>query len=232
MKVLVVEPHPDDTCLSFYESLKKISAGCDVSLLSVASNFYNGYRDSEKFCERIGVEFLEPGGLDDLLFKENRVSHHEIRKSDAPNQFQRTQYMAGFPDVLADIQGLLLMRYQGKFDSVITGIGIYHPYHVLVTIAVERAFMRDVYFWGDYPYIKRKYGEKIRDDVLKGGSVIARVPVDVNEKETAFVQCYPSEKNIMRFDHEGLERDEILVAKHSLKYEKRNINKLVRLLLA
>jgi len=218
MKVLIIEPHPDDACLSFYEGIKRlIAAGHELSLVSAASLFINGYRDSEKFCERIGIKDWTAGGLENLFFKTNRVSHYDIRKATHPDDIQRQSYFPKFKENFIQIQKLLY-PFKNKFNIVITGIGIYHPYHVITTMAVERCFLKDVYFWADYPYIKRKYGEAIQNDVMEGGELLSLIAVDPDEKEKAFAECYPSEKGIMRFDRKGLERDEILITKGSIRY--------------
>jgi len=93
-----------------------------------------------------------------------------------------------------------------SFDIVMTVLGILHPLHVLTSKAcqqVAKNLDQKVIYFADFPYVSRKSGEKIIKDsglepfeIYDGGLR--------NEKIIMFEKCYPSERNILRWDRNSI----------------------------
>lgn len=198
MKTLIVEPHPDDVILSMHGILcsEVRDDWGDVFVLTISD--VNG-RDSEKYCSSIGAGLVDVGAMRDINFSEHKLDANVVKAADHPWLMQRLIYGNNFADELIKMVKLV----EGVVDDysiemVIGPIGIFHPFHVIVSIAIEYMNTSAIkVFYADTPYQFRVYGQKTIEDFesLGFGSYCEFKPGedDVKKKLKLFRQCYPTE---------------------------------------
>jgi|ADurb_H2B_03_Slu_FD_contig_41_1151179_length_5149_multi_5_in_0_out_0_3 hypothetical protein len=204
--VLLVEPHPDDICLSTHSIIKRIENRNKLFLLSL----YTGKISSRAYCNEMGINFFGYGSENEILFS-NRMPIKRFNKMKNPFYEQLTYYEkmkeadTEFTDWV-NKANLALTRTMVALepDIVISPVGIYHPWHVITAdytrkASKELAFKN--YFYAEIPYSCRKYGEKILDN--SGFTSVLEVEPS-EDKIKIFSKSYPPLKNILRFDRENI----------------------------
>lgn len=203
MKLLIVEPHPDDAVLSCYYHILRWKKDFDIYLGSVGNNVYD--RSSKKFCEEVGIQYLGVG-MSDVHFK-HRIPHTEVKKAECPWRYQRVTYGRKFG--FEYLQACKVVEdYIGQVqpDLVVTSLGIYHPMHVITRMAVD--FETDGIpkkYFVDLPYAFKKYGQAILSS--SNHTPISIFPLfgkfteeEIKNKLSMFSKCYPSERGLLRFE--------------------------------
>ena len=211
LKVLVIEPHPDDACLSIYFHLLKLkNEGMSVYLGSIGNSVYG--RSSKKFCNNVGVTFVDISCSDDVDWT-NRIPLSEIRNSENPYIYQQQYYYKE--------HGISICKWTNQTealckevnpDLIVTCVGVYHPMHVLTRLSVDTVTKgTPKKYFVDLPYAFRKYGQKI----VKSSNHIttSTLPLEgtfleeeVKEKLSVFSKCYPSELGTLRFERDNFRK--------------------------
>ena len=209
MKILIVEPHPDDAVLSCYGYLDKMKEDNDISILNMSS--VDG-RNSLKFCEYMGINCLDisPDGSD-VNFKKFRIPISEIKSHPKPYIYQMSKYSDIAPDIIDScfhkIYGVLESI---KPDIVVGPLGIYHPFHVLTRIGFDAAVGKykdaKVLLYADKPYSNKQYGLFIIDNALNTDvdayDLYELTKETVRLKLKIFRKCYPTES--IHWDEPGM----------------------------
>lgn len=199
MNTLIVEPHPDDIVLSMHGILcSEIRKDWgDIFVLTISD--VNG-RDSRKYCDSIGVGLVDMETLGDINFGENKLNANAVRAAANPWLMQRSIYGNNFGDELVEVSTLIknaINKY--NIDMIVGPVGIFHPLHVIVSIAIEildiPAFIK--MFYADTPYQFRVYGSRTLDDFVSQGFCpcynFKPSEDDVKDKLKLFRRCYPTE---------------------------------------
>lgn len=199
-QVLLVEPHPDDICLSLFHFVNRIKA--NYCLMSV---FSNDERKSDVFCERMKMEWCFTKPIEDVVNYEHRIPPHIIKAKPDSYGFQRSHYVEQHEEDYIRIKRTIAPVIQETgCETIMTTLGLLHPLHVLVSVACEelaRVMNRSLVYYADFPYASRKYGEKIiHDSGLKSFEIYDEK--SKNYKIAMFEECYPTEKGILRWDRE------------------------------
>ena len=204
MKVLIIEPHPDDTSLSAYFIVRHlIEEGHEISLASIA-NFPETKRSSEMFCNTLGIKFIETQMVEDINLKE-RISTKEYNSKEQSYVYQAMYYITKYRPKMEEVDKLVKKVIStDNYDKVLTCVGLIHPMHVLVNCSVELSCPTGkVELFLDMPYAFRNYGQKIlKDSELTLSKRYVSTKESVDEKLKTFYYCYPTERNILRFDRE------------------------------
>lgn len=201
-QILLVEPHPDDVCLSLFHFLKRIKAG--YSLVSVSSD--NG-RSSKEFCEMMNIEHYLSKSISDIDYHSNRISLHVMRKQSDSFVYQRDYYLEKYRKVWGKMTQIISPAVtETSSEIIMTVLGILHPFHVLTSLACEwvaNSLGKTIVYFADFPYASRKFGEKIiRDSGLKSFKICdERLG---KHKIATFEKYYPTETNILRWDRNSI----------------------------
>lgn len=195
MKILLIEPHPDDICLSMYNILKRQSLGKNEFCLLTVTNHKK--ETSEEFCKIMGLNYL--GSLDtpDVDWK-LRVNHNLIKKSLDPWRVMLFEYGLNFdPLELIPLNELRNVIEYNSIDKIIIPMGLLHPMHFLVRL-VAGLLEIDRLYYADTPYQYRKYGEHlISTSELKLYKRLISSKEEVDEKINVFLKCYKSQRSIV-----------------------------------
>jgi len=203
MKILIIEPHPDDALLGLLYYVEKEKA--DYHLISVSSH---NERNSELFCEKMGITWHSTELVDDIPYQECRISPSEIKKQKDSFLYQRIYYLERYAEKYLEIEKLITKAAEEiPCEVIVTNLGILHPIHVLVSIACEMVAERqnkELIYFADFPYASRKFGEKIIEDSGMKYSLVHRESSEV-KKDKLLEEYYPTETNILRWDREFIE---------------------------
>lgn len=195
MRTLIIEPHPDDAVLSLYglisTYLKELGG---VYLMSVADNGAN----SSEFCVKAGITYVDNGMMDDVNFNLHKMNWRDIVKAPNPWLIQRGYYLDQFPlqyQQVCDLIGKVMPIIDP--DVIVVPIGIYHPMHILVSEAADKAAGRAMMLWyADTPYQFKGYGRITIDSFLVNGNGHEVVKAwtgkeaDIKAKLSMFRKCY------------------------------------------
>lgn len=207
MNILIIEPHPDDCCLSFTHLAKKlIHEGNTLSLVSIAS-FPEPKRSSELYCKELGINYISSEFINDIDY-DNRIRPNIIKQQPDPVTYQFIYYLEMYPDRYLEVQNKVhnFISHVNP-DLVITTAGILHPMHVLVTHAVINGYK--VKYFADSPYQFKQFGKYIlAKSNLRPSLEYSPTKEEVKEKLNLFIKCYPTEVSILRWDRAHFENPE------------------------
>jgi len=206
MKVLFVEPHPDDIVLSAYFTIKKLYSTDEIYLASVSNSPDYAIRDSKRFCIHMGINFVETKMIPDIMLS-NKITPQRYKSESNPYEYQIYEYSRRYPESIDNATALIAdVVEQVKPDLFITCIGIGHPMHVVTRIASDRilGMSKNIHYFIEAPYWFRKYGERIVNySKLARKSTYIPLKTEVDEKLDVFKTCYPTEVSILRFDRDN-----------------------------
>jgi len=209
MKILIVEPHPDDAVLSCFGYMEKMKEKHDISIIFMSS--VDG-RNSKKFCDYMGIEHLEiVPDIPDITFKEYRIPIAEIKSHPRPYIYQVDKYLE-IGEVQAGDCGQKIYETLDKVkpDVVLGPLGVYHPFHVITRLGLDAACesygKADKLLYADKPYSNKQYGLFIVNDALDtdvGDAKVFELPeAAVKLKLKIFRKCYPTES--IHWDEPGM----------------------------
>ena len=210
-KILIVEPHPDDAALSAYSIVKNFAA-MEFSLVSL---FNSAPRSSEKWCEKMGIKYIDSPFAEDLLNTKSFVPYRMYKEHDDPEQMQLDYY--GLDDLTSDsfIWAVLYRAMEiVNPDLILTAFGMRHKAHVYTRYLVDELGICTWYF-AELPYSDRKYGEIFLNKVIKRGDYSSLDFVPNKNKVEDFVESYPTERGMLRWDREtfGVVKERLLIPK-------------------
>jgi len=189
MRTLLVEPHPDDICLSLYYFCKNFFL--DKKYLVTVSEIKNR-EDSSKFSEKINATYLGSLNLKDidwsLRIKKN-ITWENLEKS-YEKYFKETEKLK---------EGLESLIKKYSIEVLVLPLGILHPFHFFVRKVGENIKVKwTTYFYAEFPYKNRVYGKKLINSIY-GARMINYLPTkdSIEEKTKIFLECYPSQRNIL-----------------------------------
>lgn len=207
MKILFIEPHPDDILLSCYHHIVRLKTeDHDIQLLSVANHPWIN-RSSDKFCSAMNISRVGMKYILDVDFATYKIPPKEIKAQPNPYTYQREKYLKTFSERLEETTDKLReVCTSVNPDLIITCLGIFHPMHVIVREAVDIAtpnIKRQYYM--DIPYKCKRYGEAIfNSSNHKSVSLIIPTIEEGQAKVDLFKTCYPTEAGLLRFDKETI----------------------------
>jgi hypothetical protein len=210
--ILIVEPHPDDCCLSAFSFCKEFRE--EVALYSV---FENDKRDSKIFCREMGIKHIEQKpAIQELIMKECKMKRQDLIKSSNSYLLQKEYYGEIYREKRKEVEDRIYsLCRELKPDKVITCLGIYHPFHVIVNMAVRSLYPKDPMF-AEIPYISRKYGQKIYEDSRCSPEIIYEIDEETSRKKVeVFLKSYPTEKGMLRWDREVISHHSELILEGS-----------------
>jgi len=189
LKTLLVEPHPDDICLSLYYFCKNFFL--DKKYLVTVSEIKNR-EDSSKFSEKINATYLGSLNLKDidwsLRIKKN-ITWENLEKS----------YEKYFKESEKLKEGLENLIEKYDIEVLVLPLGILHPFHFFVRKVGENIKVKGmICYYAEFPYKNRLYGKKLIDSIPQA-RIINYLPSeeDIEEKIKIFLQNYPSQRNIL-----------------------------------
>ena len=202
--ILIIEPHPDDCCISAFRFCKEFRDR--ITLYSV---FTNDRRDSKKFCRHMGINYFEFPPIEESQMNEYKMKrsllYDGVNSCDCQQEYYGKILGEKYSEVLDSLEQVCL-KLQPK--EVVTCLGIYHPFHVIVNMAVK-ALCPECKMFVDLPYASRKYGKKIYEDSRYLPEMsYEQDEENSKEKIKIFLDSYPTEKGIMRWDRD-------VIAKHT-----------------
>lgn len=192
-KTLLVEPHPDDICLSLYHYIKL--GIFKNSFLVTLSN--PNREDSFNFCKAVGIEFIYPLNIPDIDWS-LRMKLRDIK--DYKNSYNIfINYYKDYINRLKKVTYKKLKRVINNLniDNIICPLGILHPFHVFTRYIVEKFKDKHIYYYADVPYQYRVYGNKIVEASGKLYDCYKPTKKEVESKIEAFLKYYKSQRNIL-----------------------------------
>ena len=172
MKILIVEPHPDDAILSVFGATRQwVTEGNDVSIVSVAENHQ---KDSSNYCEYVRVKCLKTKMFPDVNFKSHRIPFNVIKEQGNQSYlYQREHYISAHSSVYNELHqwynNLLSDQLFGQFDMIVYPVGILHPFHVIVSSVFERICTElaiAAMCYADMPYSNKGYGKVLIESAI------------------------------------------------------------------
>jgi len=189
MRTLLVEPHPDDICLSLYYFCKNFFL--DKKYLVTVSEIKNR-EDSSKFSEKINTTYLGSLNLKDIDWS------LRIRKNITWENLEKS-YKKYFKESEKLKEGLESLIKKYDIEVLVLPLGILHPFHFFVRKIGENIKVKGtIYYYAEFPYKNRVYGEKLINSIY-GARTINYLPTkdSIEEKTKIFLECYPSQRNIL-----------------------------------
>lgn len=206
-RILLVEPHPDDICLSLYHFSKGYFL--DEKYLVTVSEIKNR-EDSSKFSKEISAFYLGSLNLKDIdwsLRIRKNISWENLEKS----------YKKYFKESKKLKEELERLTRKYCIETLVLPLGILHPFHFFVRNVGENIKVKETYFYAEFPYKNRMYGKKLINSTncLRTMNYLPGEE-SIEEKIKIFLKCYPSQRNILlnRWNEsKNLKKGEILLWK-------------------
>lgn len=204
MKILIIEPHPDDAILSCYTFIKTFVEDPDDSVF-ITNVSPNGMRDSSGFCKAIGANYTDVGTVEDINFKANRLNPRSVSAHPKPYEYQVEFYIEKFGDHIDPVSALVSAAIDRVCPDVLfVPVGLLHPMHVITRQACDRVASSrrvETLFYAECPYQFRVYGQKIIDN---SGLILFEEADLLDEAKVMlkmFRTCYPTES--VHWDEKG-----------------------------
>lgn len=206
MKLLFIEPHPDDAVLSSYYQLLKFKFDYDIYLVSVSNHPWIK-RSSKSFCKFIGISHIDIEPVLDLDYSQCKIPVPFLKKQLNPYKYQCEYYLSKYTDTFDKVSDLVnQVLINVKPDLIITALGIHHPMHVITRHAVDgvtKGIPKE--YFVDMPYRFKRYGQMILTD--SGATLKSSIgPFEEDEvkiKLNTFIKHYPTEANLLRFERDN-----------------------------
>jgi len=208
MKILIVEPHPDDAILSVFGATKKwIAEGNEVSIVTCSNK---PKISSQSYCDLIGAKFVASDTFSDLDFKTHRLPFNVIKEQGSQSYlYQRDHYINSFKQSY-DAISAWAMGLVDQYDMAVYPVGLLHPFHVAVGTAFEAAVIThnvSALCYADMPYANKVYGKTLIDSACSA-NILALYeefkldPVDTKHKLSLFHTLYKGES--IHWDEPGM----------------------------
>jgi LmbE family N-acetylglucosaminyl deacetylase len=198
--ILIVEPHPDDCCISAFRFCKEFKE--DITLYSI---FTNSKRSSKVFCRYMGINYFEFPPVEESQMNEYKMKrsilYSSVNSYDAQQEYYGAILKEKYTEVLDSLEQVCKELHP---KEIVTCLGIYHPFHVIVNMAVKSLYPESKMFV-DLPYASRKYGKKIYEDSRYLPEISYDYEEEISkEKIKVFLNSYPTEKGMMRWDRDAI----------------------------
>lgn len=216
MKYLFMEPHPDDTSLSAFFFAKDLKEqGHEVIIASACNKNRSGiYRDSSKFCEKMGFTYVHTDFVDQPLFAQHRLSTDEVKALKHPFQDTMDSYSIKWQQVIDNVDNLVKDTIEKvKPDYVVAPLGILMLLHMATRVAIDKYMdPSKVLYYADIPYQWEDYGSYYVNENTIPVMVEYKPSFEEFEKKiNIFLESYPTEKYMLDTDkHLYYEHPEII----------------------
>ena len=215
-RVLIIEPHGDDSLISCYRILR---SDAQVKVLTLSERSSERLSEHFKFVES---EFLD---LQDYNYDNRPADHVQVNRwhKEGKNTYQEYVNLLhekdGFEEIvvspLIDVVKEELLK--NVYDIILVPLGVVHPYHIAVREACERiqeslrhaglGYISDKFvYYSEGPYNGKKYGKLLEEDAI---SQLNLLSLDVfseegfiKHKEKVFKDVYPTEVKLFRFTYD------------------------------
>lgn len=181
MKMLIIEPHSDDTLLSSLFSLNDIRKDYDVYLYTITnSNVSNTHRDSSQFCKYANINFIpNTTYIPQIFYKYGLKTLNGAKIEDQFNIFYE-HYQDIYRLIAYNIANIINVVNP---QVILTCYGIFHCTHVF-TAHVIRQFNIPTIHYLDNPYYENNItiGEKYEVNAE-----------EIKLKQQLLTKFYPSE---------------------------------------
>lgn len=205
MRYLFLEPHPDDTSLSAFFFAKELKEqGNEILVGSICNkSVKNKWRDSSKFCEKMGYTFVPTEFADQPFFAEHKIPVSDYQNEENPLEYTYSRYLDRWNNIVLDIDTLVKNTISAvNPDYIVTTLGILHLVHICTRVSIDKYFDNSkIFYYADSPYQWRAYGRPfLSKSKLTESARYRPSPEEIEEKLAIFEKCYPSEKYMITMD--------------------------------
>ena len=201
MRILIVEPHPDDTALSAYNIVKHL-VRTNPEEVYLVSLFNSVNRDSIAWCAKMGVKYIGISMLPDYTETKKFIPHTKYKNM---KDFLKEQ-LEWYTDIVGNIN---LAKFQHMLQQhinilkpavVMSVVGIRHKAHVATRYLLDNILdgygVQRAYF-AEYPYSSRKYAKELLSTLPLPFELF---PPGGLKKMDLFWETYPSERRMFLYD--------------------------------
>lgn len=236
-KVLIVEPHGDDSLISCFNILNSVKLQKDVLTLSERSS-----EALSDYLPNVNARFLS---REDYNYSNRPATYKEINQwhKQGLNTFDeykqllldRPEFVSVIQDVYDTLDLLSSEILRQDYSMVLIPRGIVHPYHLAVRLACVRTTQMIVgpkmIYYSEGPYNGKKYGQLLEKDSLESSPELHSLIVPIYNdnipiKEKIFRKVYPTETTLFRFTYDDVigNREIYYGSEEDLSYLKNNLN--------
>jgi hypothetical protein len=213
MKALVIEPHGDDAILSCNSFLKLKDIDKDVITFSSRPSY-----ELSKYYPVNNIQYME---LDNLWYKDGKpilktnIVHREFNEGlpiyDNYIETLRSEFEDFDKHVDEIYNKLSTIISTNSYDMLVGPVGLVHPYHVAVRVAINKLDTElPILYYVDKYYISNRYAKELYANYVKeyGGIEInpgyTKYEKEDEELINNFCAAYPTEKMLLRFYRETI----------------------------
>ena len=235
VKILAIEPHGDDILLSCFSVLRQEKATVDVLTLGLNPE-RNIHSDNPSL--QLGLRFptvtnVWHARLPEWNVSERGYNHNDVNRwaKSGLNPWQVTREMVasctGFSKggPLSRLKRFFQEEYEvGTYDLILAPLGLAHPYHMCVRLAVDECLPLNAVYYCESPYRHKKYVQKLIEGARKllpdRGRTLRVQPIKETaygirkEKVKMFSLIYPTETAMLVWTKQQVgDPEEIFVGK-------------------
>lgn len=209
-KVLLIEPHGDDSLCSCSSILRNNNLSIDIVTLGES-------RDSKKLIYHYpNINRTHYYALPDIDYSlRPKISTHDIHKRFVNNEDVYTYWMNQVPydncayDMLLGIFDTIDFKFS-NYDYIVYPLGLLHPYHVAVSKIVSKYAKGKIIRYVDKPYISNRWVKECLTSYVNNNTCsILEVNYDTRKDDIQRVMkdVYPTEVGMFRFSSKTLLED-------------------------